>query len=215
MFVAVKVAVGGTGVSVAVDVLVAVKVADGGTGVSVAVDVLVAVKVADGGTGVTVAVDVLVAVNVAVSVGMEVAVGGTGVSVAVDVLVAVKVAVCVGVDVNVSVGVGGRAPSYSNAPMSHAAPCGRLTPRWSVEAQGLLTPPVSRAELPAPMGRVWVKPPLFASAPRSGSVVTMLVPAAPPCTTLSEMLMEPVPSVTISLEPSPHRMLLWTWGLLF
>ena len=88
VFVAVFVAVGGTGVLVAVNVGVAVGgtgvfvgVAVGGTGVFVTVGVLV------GGTG------VLVGVFVGVFVGVLVAVGGTGVFVGVLVDIAVGVAV--------------------------------------------------------------------------------------------------------------------------
>ena len=95
------VAVGGTGVAVAVGVGVAV----GGIGVAVGVGVKVGVGVAVGGIGVA------VGVGVKVGVGVGVAVGGTGVAVGVGVAVggigvAVGVGVGVGVDVGVGVGVG-------------------------------------------------------------------------------------------------------------
>src|SRR5260370_27761970 len=59
----------------------------------------------------------------------------------------------------------------SNAPMSQAGPCGRVTPRWSVGGQPLaLVPPWSIAGLPASSAWVWVGPPLPASGASSGSV---------------------------------------------
>jgi hypothetical protein len=56
----------------------------------------------------------------------------------------------------------------SNAPMSHAAPCGRPTPRWSL-AGGGQGPPPSMAALTAFSAMVCVGPPLFASPPSLGS----------------------------------------------
>ena len=48
----------------------------------------------------------------------------------------------------------------SKAPMSHAGPCGRVVPRWSVAGQGALVA-LSRAGLVWPSARVSVCPPLF------------------------------------------------------
>jgi hypothetical protein len=75
----------------------------------------------------------VVAVLVEVGVGVEVAVW---VAVWVGVGVSVGVAVRVGVTVAVAVGVG----ATSTEPTSNAAPCGRVTPRWSVEGAPLLVP---------------------------------------------------------------------------
>jgi hypothetical protein len=83
----------------------------GGAAALVAVSVGVAVDV-----GVAVEVGVAVAVLVAVAVGVEVAV-----------LVGVAVAVLVGV------GVGVAPPTISSAPMSHPAPCGRVSKSMSSE----------------------------------------------------------------------------------
>ena len=143
--VAVGVAVGSGGPVVAVavglapSVRVAVAVGDA-VFVTVALGVLVAVAV-----GVAVLVVVGVGVSVGVAVGVLVAVGvsvgvavGVGVSVGVLVAVGVRVAVGVGVAVKVrvgvavEVGVGVLVTWSSYAPMSQAAPCGRVTPRWVV-----------------------------------------------------------------------------------
>ena len=173
------------------------------------VGVRVGVNVAVGCTGVFVGVKV--AVNVAVEgtevfvgvkVGVNVTVGGT------EVLVGVKVAVKVAVG-GTEVFVGTEDTSNSYAPISQPLPCGRVTPRWSVALQALLSPPASSAELPTPRALVWVKPPLFASTPSNGFVVIILVPPTnPPWITLSTIVVLPVPSLVISSEPLPHKILL-------
>src|SRR5215203_1153559 len=56
----------------------------------------------------------------------------------------------------------------SKAPMSQAAPCGRLTPRWSVAGGGHSTA-ASIAALPGSKAWVCVGPPLSASGPSRGS----------------------------------------------
>src|SRR5581483_7764128 len=75
--------------------------------------------------------------------------------------------------------------SSSNAPMSHARPCGRLTPRWSATAHAPPSPvgraglPASIAGLPARSARVLVEPPLSASGPSFGSWPTRSPAASP------------------------------------
>ncbi len=54
----------------------------------------------------------------------------------------------------------------SNAPMSHALPAGRATPRWSLAEHPA---PASTAGLPDCSARVSVGPPLSARAASSGS----------------------------------------------
>src|SRR5215208_8131018 len=66
----------------------------------------------------------------------------------------------------------------AKAPMSQAAPCGRLTPRWSVAGGGQAT-----AASIAALGRckAWVSvgPPLAASGPRLGSAESAKPQALP------------------------------------
>src|SRR4051794_39827056 len=62
----------------------------------------------------------------------------------------------------------GTGATYSNAPMSHAAPWGREMPRWSAFGQPSASPP-SIAGLPGRSAIVGVGPPLPASAASSGS----------------------------------------------
>ena len=61
--------------------------------------------------------------------------------------------------------------SYSNAPVSQAIPCGRLTPRWSVDRVQLTTGTWSIAGLPLSNAWVSVSPPLFCNGPRFGFVL--------------------------------------------
>src|SRR5689334_4982758 len=67
----------------------------------------------------------------------------------------------------------GAISTYSYAPMSQCAPLGRATPRWSRlltgEAAQVVSSPASIAEEPVSSAKVWVGPPLSASAPRLGS----------------------------------------------
>src|SRR5215207_2376869 len=94
--------------------------------------------------------------------------------------IGVAVGVSVGVPVSVLVGVfvgGVESTSSSYAPISQAAPCGRVTPRWSVAGQPVFVP-VSMAGEPASRAWVCVKPPLFASVPRLGSC-PMMFPFTP------------------------------------
>src|SRR5581483_1255938 len=67
---------------------------------------------------------------------------------------------------------------YSYAPMSSRPLITRLNPppRWSVLGGGVKNPlPLSIAGLPVNSASVWVGPPLFCSAPRSGSWPKMLL----------------------------------------
>src|SRR6185436_11003575 len=64
-------------------------------------------------------------------------------------------------------------PGPSNAPTSHAAPIGRLTPRWSASGHPTVLP-ASRAGLPGSKPIVRVGPPLSASGPTFGSVLFRL-----------------------------------------
>src|SRR5450759_5736006 len=85
--------------------------------------------------------------------------------------------------------------SSSNAPMSYRGPCGRGTPRWSVE--GALFEPLnvtpSMAGLPVSRAKVWVGPPLSASAPSKGLVLLFEPDAEPqPHVTPSSMLLPPL-----------------------
>lgn len=147
------------GVGETVDVSDAVKVGDG---VGVGVDVGEAVGVGE-------TVDVSDAVKVGDSVGVGVAVFvAVGVGVLVEVRVEVGSGVFVGADVGVAVGT---SPSYSKAPGSHCAPCGRAAPRWSVTAQDASSP-ASMAGEPGSSAMLRVGPPLSASGPSSGSPVT-------------------------------------------
>src|SRR5438132_73324 len=59
--------------------------------------------------------------------------------------------------------------------MSHAAPCGRGAPRWSVAGQPTFVP-ASIAGLPGKSACVGVGPPLFFSGPSRGSVLAMVAP---------------------------------------
>ncbi|MBV6465969.1 MAG: hypothetical protein PGMFKBFP_01266 [Anaerolineales bacterium] len=61
--------------------------------------------------------------------------------------------------------VGASLSTYSYAPISQCAPCGRATPRWSVAGQAASSPASIAAE-PASRACVCVKPPLFASGPK-------------------------------------------------
>ncbi len=67
--------------------------------------------------------------------------------------------------------VGGVISWYSYAPISHWLPCGRVTPRWSVDGQ-FAAPPASIRELPGNRAIVCVGPPLSASwaSPKSANV---------------------------------------------
>src|SRR3954453_5684445 len=58
--------------------------------------------------------------------------------------------------------------AISKAPISHAGPAGRSTPRWSVAGQPLLSPPLI-AGLPGLGAIVGVGPPFAASGPSIGS----------------------------------------------
>ena len=55
------------------------------------------------------------------------------------------------------------AASASTAPISQAAPCGRVIPRWSVAAMHLAKGTMSTPALPASGKRVLVGPPKWAS----------------------------------------------------
>ena len=63
----------------------------------------------------------------------------------------------------------------SNAPISQAGPCGRVTPRWSVAGGGQSGLPVSIAGLPSKSAWVKVGPPLFCSGPSLGSTLVRSV----------------------------------------
>ena len=104
-------------------------------------------------------------------------------SVAVPVPVSVTVTVhCVGVPASTVPGAQatvvlvGRRGGASKAPMSHAAPCGRLTPRWSVAGGGIRRSR-HRSLGSAPSACVCVGPPLFASGP-SSALRPLLSPGA-------------------------------------
>ena len=84
------------------------------------------------------------------------------------------------------------AVTRSKAPMSHVVPCGRAVPRWSNIGQPLFVP-ASIAGLEAPRARVSVCPPLSASAPRSGSVLSRLpAPVNPQEASLDRLLVDVV-----------------------
>ena len=76
----------------------------------------------------------------------------------VEVIVGVMVGVNVDVDVAVEVEVGVAATSNSYAPISQCAPCGRVTPRWSVAGQ-TESLAASMADEPSCNGMVCVRPP--------------------------------------------------------
>jgi len=155
--------------------------AGGGVGIEVGVGVSVAVGTGVAvGDGVSVGEGVSVGVTVGASVGVGVSVGvGIGVGVSVGAGVGVGVSVGTGVGEGVGVGVSVDAGPSSKDPMSHAAPCGRETPRWSAEGHESVSP-LSMAGLPAESAWVRVGPPLSASEPSCGSVVEMSpVPVSP------------------------------------
>src|SRR5213078_2821749 len=72
------------------------------------------------------------------------------------------------VNTGATVSGGGRGVS-SKAPLSHAGPWGRGTPRWSVAAHPAPTGTRSCAGLDAVIACVGVGPPFSASAPTAGS----------------------------------------------
>lgn len=147
------------GAAVAVSVALAVVV-----GIGVLVNVADGVGVDAGVVAVAVADAVAVVVSVDVAVRVGVAVGVTvGLGVGVRVEVAVRVAVGVG--------------ATSTEPTSNAVPCGRVTPRWSVEGAPLLVP-LSIAGLSACGRCVCVDPPLLASGP--SFTLTLSRPAPKP-----------------------------------
>src|SRR3972149_5707597 len=85
--------------------------------------------------------------------------------------------------------------------MSHAAPWGRATPRWSVAGGGQSELPASMAGLPARRAWVWVGPPLFARGPSMGSVLLRWpVPEKPQVLALSRLW--PL-DVTVPLQLAP------------
>src|SRR6478609_8644894 len=61
---------------------------------------------------------------------------------------------------------------YSYAPISQFAPCGRETPRWSVDEQVALSP-VLMANEPGSSAMLRVGPPLSASGASNGSPVSV------------------------------------------
>src|SRR6266540_447678 len=129
---------------------------------------------------------------------------GVGVLVGVFVGVAVATGVSIGVLVGVLVGVtvgGVESTSTSYAPISQAAPCGRVTPRWSVAGQPVFVP-ASMAGEPASRAWVCVKPPLFARGPRLGSC-PMMFPLTP---FVKPQALEPMPSIRL-LEEAPFNAL--------
>src|SRR5581483_9181610 len=66
----------------------------------------------------------------------------------------------------------GAGTASSNAPMSHAGPCGRVTPRWSVAGQPApVAGTASMAGLSGSSARVRVGPPFSARGPNSGSTL--------------------------------------------
>ena len=104
--------------------------------------------------------------------------------------------------------------------MSYRTPCGRATPRWSVEGAllGALNVTPSLAGLPVSRAKVWVEPPLSASTPSRGSVLLIEPSVEPqPHVVPSSMLLPPsVPRLVSQLllppDPSPvvTRELLYT-----